>query len=119
MDYIVISDIHLGHDVYVIHGEEQQRRIDVINKNLSLFVDRQTERCAHLGKRCTLAILSDFIEFCKASFSYSEEDKAELDWTDTAVRDGLPVTERNMAWKTRGIARFHKPIFESFARLLG
>src|SRR5687767_4702340 len=98
MDYVVISDIHLGHDVYVLHGPQQEARIELINKNLSIFIDRQTARSVQMRKPCTLVVLGDFIDFCKASFDYSDDDKRDLDWDEAAVQDGLPVTERNMAW---------------------
>src|SRR5258708_7301354 len=117
MDYAVISDIHLGHDVYALPRPETAANVERINKNLSMFFDRLTTRAASLGKPVTLVILGDLFDFCKASFQYTETDRAELDWCEGAERNGLPVTEKNTAWKLRRIAVPHRPVFASLGRL--
>ena len=103
MDYVVISDLHLGFDVYAVDNEAARRRIDRINHNLAAFLHGHADRGSRLGRTLTLVVLGDFLELCKASFAYTEADKAELDWHERAVVDGLLGTERNMAWKARRI----------------
>ena len=44
MDYVVISDIHLGHDIYALPRPDSEANIANINKNLSRFIDRITYR---------------------------------------------------------------------------
>jgi UDP-2,3-diacylglucosamine pyrophosphatase LpxH len=111
---LVISDLHLGHD---LKADKAPKLAHPVDAPLAEWLDHMSEHTEG-GKPWRLLINGDAFDFVSMTCTPAPDDMVPFTVTSEERQFGLAPEEAKCVWKVRRIAERHRLVFDALARFV-